>query len=75
MIYIYIYIYISIFIKIGEGSMMYAVEIASCGMIYLPSSMQIGRGIQAILRFRISNLNSYNVGITEGREFWFTPLK
>jgi hypothetical protein len=34
---------------------MYAVEMASCGMIY----------VQAILRFGLSNLNDYNVGITD----------
>jgi hypothetical protein len=26
-------------------------EMASCGMMYVPSSMTIGRGAQAILRF------------------------
>jgi hypothetical protein len=30
---------------------MYAVEMASCGMIYVPSFMKIGTGVQAILRF------------------------
>jgi hypothetical protein len=63
------------FMKICEGFMMYAVEVASCGMIYLPSSMRSGKGIQAILRFCISNLNGYNIGITVGRELWCTPLK
>jgi hypothetical protein len=31
--------------------MMYAIEMASCGMIYLPSFVNIGTGVQAILRF------------------------
>jgi hypothetical protein len=30
---------------------MYAVEAASCGMIYEPNFMKIGIGVQAILRF------------------------
>jgi hypothetical protein len=54
--------------KICEGFMVYAVEMALYDMIYLPSSMKIGTGVKAKLRFRISNLNGYNVGITEGRE-------
>jgi hypothetical protein len=28
--------------------MMYAIEMASCGMIYLPSFVKIGTGVQAI---------------------------
>jgi hypothetical protein len=47
---------------------MLAVEIASCGMIYFPSSLNIGTGVQAILRFCLSNLKGYNVGITDGRD-------
>jgi hypothetical protein len=31
--------------------MMCAVEMASCGMIYIPRSMKTGTGVQAILRF------------------------
>jgi hypothetical protein len=45
-----------------------AVEIASCGMIYIPSFMKIGKGIQAILRFCLRNLIGCNVGITDGRD-------
>jgi hypothetical protein len=37
---------------------------ASCGMIYLPSSMYIGTGVQAILKFCPRNLRGYNVGNT-----------
>jgi hypothetical protein len=48
--------------------MMYSVQITSCGMICLPSFMKIGTGIQAILRFRLSNLNGCNDGITDGRD-------
>jgi hypothetical protein len=47
--------------------MIYTVEMASCGVIYLPSFMKIGTGIQAILRFCLSNLNACNVGITNRR--------
>jgi hypothetical protein len=46
--------------------MMYAVEMASCGTIYIPSFMKTGMSIQAILRFCLSNLNGCNVGITDG---------
>jgi hypothetical protein len=47
---------------------MYAVEMASCGKIYLPSFMKICKGVQAILRFCLSNLDDCNVGITDGRD-------
>jgi hypothetical protein len=47
--------------------MMYAIEMASCGMIYLPSSMKIATGVQEILRFCLRNLTGCNVGITDGR--------
>jgi hypothetical protein len=46
--------------------MMYAVEMASCGMIYITGFMKIGTGVQAILRFCLSNLKGCNVGITGG---------
>jgi hypothetical protein len=38
-------------------------------MIYIPSFMKIGTGVQAILRFPLSNLRGCNVGITDGRDF------
>jgi hypothetical protein len=44
---------------------MYAVEMASCGMIYLSSFMTIATGVQAILRFCLRNLISF--GITNGK--------
>jgi hypothetical protein len=53
-------------LRIG-GFMMYAVEVASCGMIHSPSFLKLGTDIQAILRFYPSNLNGYNVGIMDGR--------
>jgi hypothetical protein len=48
--------------------MVYAVEMASGSMIYLPSFLKIGTGFQAILRFFLSSFNGYNVGITDGRD-------
>jgi hypothetical protein len=33
----------------------------------LPSFMKVGTGIQAILRFYLSNLNCCNVDVTDGR--------
>jgi hypothetical protein len=41
---------------------------ASGGMIYLPSFMKIGIGVQGILRFCLRNLRGCDVGITEGRD-------
>jgi hypothetical protein len=34
----------------------------------LPSFMKIDIGVQTILRFCLSNLNSCNVGISDGRD-------
>jgi hypothetical protein len=42
---------------------------ASCGMIYIPSFMKIGGGVQAILIFCLRNPRGYNAGITDGRDF------
>jgi hypothetical protein len=47
---------------------MYTVEMASCGMIYLPSFVKIGTGVQAILRSCLRNLRGCDVGITDGRD-------
>jgi hypothetical protein len=44
---------------------------ASCGMIYIPSFMEIGTDVQAVLRFRLSSLKAVNVGIIVGRDFFF----
>jgi hypothetical protein len=44
--------------------MKYAVEMASCGMIYIPWSMKIGTGVQAILKFCLRNFIGCNIGIT-----------
>jgi hypothetical protein len=42
------------------------IMVLSC-MMYVPSFMGIGAGIQAILSFSLRNLRCCNVGITEGR--------
>jgi hypothetical protein len=44
--------------------MKYTIEMVSCGMLHLPSFMKTGKGMQAVLRFCISNLNGCNVGVT-----------
>jgi hypothetical protein len=49
--------------------MVYVVEMGSFGMIYLPSSMKIGKGVQAVLKFFLNYLNGCNFGITYGRDF------
>jgi hypothetical protein len=43
--------------------MMFAVEMASCDVIHLPSFMKIGKGVQAILKFCQRNLRGYGVSI------------
>jgi hypothetical protein len=43
--------------------------------MYIPSFIKIGTGIQAILRFSLKNLRGCNVGITDGRNLWITPLR
>jgi hypothetical protein len=55
--------------------MKYVVSMASCGMIYIPSIMEIGTGVQAIVRFNLSSLRGCNIGITEGRDLRSTPLR
>jgi hypothetical protein len=45
------------------------IEMASDGMIYLKSFMKIGTGVEAILRFCLSNLKGCNVSVTDGRDF------
>jgi hypothetical protein len=47
--------------------MKYTVEMTLCGVIYIPSFMKTGIGVQTILRFFIRNLRGYNFGISEGR--------
>jgi hypothetical protein len=54
--------------------MKYVVEMALYGMIYIKSFMKIGVRVQAILKFRLSNLKC-NIGITDGRNLLITPLR
>jgi hypothetical protein len=46
--------------------MKYAVEVYSCGVIYVPSFMKSSICVQVIFRFWLSNLGECNVGITDG---------
>jgi hypothetical protein len=39
----------------------------SCVIIYIPSFMKTGIGVQAILRFCFRNLRGCDVGITDDR--------
>jgi uncharacterized protein YraI len=52
-----------------------AVEMASCGMIYLPSFMKIAIGVQAILRFCLRDVKGCNVGIPDGRNLRSAQLR
>jgi uncharacterized protein YraI len=55
--------------------MEYAVEMASCSMIFLPSFMKINKGVQALFRFCLSNMNGCNVGSTNGKDLSNAPLR
>jgi hypothetical protein len=44
-------------------------------VIYISSFMRIGKGVEGILRFYLSNLKGCNVGITEGSDFWSMVLR
>jgi hypothetical protein len=48
--------------------MKHAVEMASFGMIYVPSVLKIGIGVQRVLRFCLSNLRGCNVGVIDRRD-------
>jgi hypothetical protein len=48
--------------------MMYAVDMGSGGMVYIPSFMKIGTSVEAILRFCLRNLKGCNVCITDRRD-------
>jgi hypothetical protein len=45
--------------------MIYFFQMASCGMIYIPSFMKISEGVERILRFCFSSLKGCNVDITD----------
>jgi 20S proteasome alpha/beta subunit len=55
--------------------MKYAAETDSGGIIYKPSFMMIGSGIQVVLRLLPNNLKGCNVGVTEGQEVMNYALK
>jgi hypothetical protein len=48
--------------------MIYAIGIASCGMIYLRRFVKIGTGVQPILRVCLRILRGCNVDIIAGRD-------
>jgi hypothetical protein len=55
--------YLKLTILAGAGGIYeVGLEMASCGMICFPSFMKIGTGVQALLRFCLSNLRCCNVG-------------
>jgi hypothetical protein len=48
--------------------MNFAVETGSGEIMHIPSSMKIGAGVQAVLRFGLRNLRGCNVGIADERD-------
>jgi hypothetical protein len=51
--------------KVFDGK---AFEMTFCGMIYILSFVKIGTGVEAILRFYLSNLSGSNVDIANGKD-------
>jgi hypothetical protein len=54
---------------------MYAIDVLSCGMVFSPSFMKISTGLEANLRFCLSNLSGCNFSITDGKELRSALLK
>jgi hypothetical protein len=50
---------------------MYAIQMASDDMAFIPSFMKIYTGVQEILRLHLTILRRRNVGITEELDFWY----
>jgi hypothetical protein len=50
-------------------------QMASCGMIYIPSFMNTGTKVQVILRFCLNNLKRCNIGITDVWDLCMMPLR
>jgi hypothetical protein len=47
--------------------MLYAIEMTLSGIIFLPSFVKMGTGVEEMIRFCLSNnLNGCNVGIFDG---------
>jgi hypothetical protein len=40
----------------------------SGGILYIQSVLEIGKNVEGILRFYLSNLKGRNIGITDGRD-------
>jgi hypothetical protein len=57
-----------VFVLLMREIYIVCLEMASCGMIYIPSLMKIGTNIHVILKFCLSNLKRCNVGITDARD-------
>jgi hypothetical protein len=57
----------AILVLLIEGFINYAVEMSSDGTLSIQSFLNIGTGVEAILRFCRSDLGGCNVGINEGR--------
>jgi heme/copper-type cytochrome/quinol oxidase subunit 2 len=49
--------------------MEYAVEMTSYGMMYLPSIMKIGMGVQTLVRFCLRNWRSCNDHVSHGKNY------
>jgi hypothetical protein len=45
-----------------------AVDMGSGGTIYMQSFIKIGKGVQGILRFCLSNFKDSNTGIADGKD-------
>jgi hypothetical protein len=43
-----------------------AIEMPSCGMIYVTSFVKMGTDVEAVLRFHLRYLRAFDVGITDG---------
>jgi hypothetical protein len=52
-----------------------AIQVGLDDMIYIPSFMTIGSGIQVILRFCLSNFGGCKIGNSDGRDLQSAPLK
>jgi hypothetical protein len=65
----------SVSITEGKGLMKYDFEMASCGMIHIPSFTNISTGVRTILRFCLRSSRGCNVGITDGKNLLITPLR
>jgi hypothetical protein len=50
-------------------------KMASYCMIWRLSFMRIGTGVQATLRFCLSSFRGCNVGTSDGKNWWSTPLR